>query len=291
MRYFKVLLKEYFTSPAIYAAAGLFALLCIFGRSLPLGDTFYSVMEVLSDAKLYNKACEEFLNSSYFLAKGFRGDWFEVAAPVITAFPALAVFAQNYDSVKRSVLIRMNRNTYCGGLFASAYFSGVIISLVGILIYILFIVLNFPPLSAFPNDMELISSVYGETAFQRLIPLLKTVLVTCLVSGIFPTITIVLYQLVRDNFLSITIPMMIMYVSMKGSIAYGKWLWLDDNSTKWIFKFIYILFPSNCMQQDDFWDNSLGLSFVFFFIMTGIWLAVLYIIFAKVTKHSVGEGT
>lgn len=290
--YSRVLLREYCTYPPIYFAAVLFVLLCAFGPAAQVGSKEYSVLELLTSSELFANAVEDFRCSSYDLMMSFNSSpWFEVVMPVIAAFPALAVYEQNAGASRRQILVRISKRSYSGSLFFCAFVSGFLIALTGILLYTAVVQAVFPPLSAFPDDTELINAIYGSTEWERLLPFLKKVVNCCVICGIFPVLTMTVYQLIRDQFLAITLPMMIQYVSLKGSILYGSWLYSDESRySNRLLSFIHFLFPSSCMRHYYYWENNLHLPFVCFFAMAAAILAVLYLLFDRLNRSSIGEG-
>lgn len=292
INYIKVLLTEYFTHPAIYLSFVLFALLCMFGPAITIDDKQYSVLEMLIDQKNMALTANNYQCNSYAVMLNFKSSpWFEVAAPVITSLPALAVFTQNAGDARRHILNRTSKRAYSGGLFWCAYFSGFVIALIGVLLYGAVVFSTFPTASQYPNDSELIIALFGATESERFLNLFKKCVNCCVVSGCFPLLTLVVYGLIHDRFLSLTIPMTVQYVSLKLSIFYSAWLYSAESFyTNNGLNFIYLLFPSSCMQHCYYWENILNLPFWCFSIMSGIIVFALYLIFDKLNRRSIGEG-
>lgn len=288
LRYSNVLLREYLSTPLFYAAIVLFWLLCAFGNSVEIDEKSFSVLELIYEQELYYKAKTDIQCSSYLLTFKYNSSpWFSVVVPVITAFPALQIYEQNSGNIRMTILIRMKTRQYSGNLFATSFLSGVFISSVGILLYALFIHLLFPPITAFSDDTLL--TIYGSTAWERFVPFFKKCINCCLICGVFPVITMMLYHIIHDQFLSMTLPMMVQYISLKCSLLYATWLYSDGNrATDRLLNFWYLLFPSNCMYHCSFWENSLELPFACFFIVLGITIAVLYFLFEWMIRVSTG---
>lgn len=285
-------MKEYFTCPAIYLSFAVFFVLCILGPVARINDNDYSVLELIINRNIMADAVKKLDCNSYAVMMSFDSSpWFTVAAPVITAMPALAVYVQNAENTRRQILVRMNKRVYSSGLFWSAFLTGVLIALIGILLYAAVAFKSFPHLSDFPNDSELITAIYGGSASSRFFKLMKKVLNCSIMCGVFPLLTLIVYQVLHDRFLAMTLPMMVQYVSLKASIMFSVWLYSDESLyLNGRLNFIYILFPSNCMMHYNYWEQVLHLPFACFLIMTGIIIIALYLIFDKLNRRSIGEG-
>lgn len=291
IKYIGVLLTEYFTYPAIYLSAVLFLLLCALGPVANINDSSYSVLELITNREYMSLAAEEFECCSYNIMLNFSSSpWFSLGASVIAAIPALAVFIQNSENTRRQILIRMNKRAYSTGLFWSAFLTGVLIALVGILLYAVIAYAAFPPISSFGENAEFITAVYG-SASARLLRLIKKIINCCIICGIFPLVTLIVYQLLHDRFLAMTIPMMIQYVSLKASIMFGTWRYSDPSLfSNDRLNFLDILFPSSCMIHYYYWEQTLRLPFACFFIMSGVIIIALYLVFDRLNRRSIGEG-
>lgn len=291
MKYLGVLLTEYFTYPAIYLSAVLFFLLCVLGPVANINDSSYSVLELITNSEYMSLAAEKSDCNSYSIMMNFNSSpWFSLGASVIAAIPALAVIIQNSENTRRQILVRINKRAYSSGLFLSAFLTGVIVSLVGILLYAIIAYSAFPSISSFREDAEFINLIYGNSS-ARFLMLIKKIVNCCIVCGIFPPVTLIIYQLLHDRFLAMTVPMMIQYVSLKANIMYGSWRYSDPS----LFEndrlnFLDILFPSSCMIHYYYWERTLNLPFACFFIMSGVIIIALYLIFDRLNRRSIGEG-
>ena len=288
LRYFGVLCKEYLSSPLCYMSVVLFVLLCAFGNSADVGGSNYSVLELITDRELYRQACTFMQCSSYILTLRYDAmPWFSVVVPVITAFPALMIYEQNSGGICTSILSRIKKQNYCGSLFITAFLSGFLIAMLGIVLYAVLMLFYFPSITAF--DDEILLSFYGSTMLERFVPLLKKGINCCFVCGVFPVLTVSIYNIVHDRFLAMTFPMMLQYISLKCSILYASWLYSDPSrASDRLLNLFHLLFPSNCMSHYSFWENNLQLPFLCFFIIIGALLVVLYIIFERLIRLSVG---
>lgn len=290
-KYIGVLLAEYFTYTAIYLSFALFLLLCALGPVANINDSDYSVLELITNREYMSLAAERWECNSYNVMLNFNSSpWFSLGASVITAISSLAVFIQNSENTRRQILVRTNKRAYSAGLFLSAFLTGFLIALVGILLYAAVVSAAFPSISSFTENAEFIDLVYGNSS-ARIITLIKKIVNCCIVCGIFPPVTLIIYQLLHDHFLAMTIPMMIQYVSLKANIMYGTWRYSDPS----LFEngglnFLDLLFPSSCMMHYYYWEQTLRLPFACFFIMSGVIIIALYLIFDRLNRRSIGEG-
>lgn len=289
LNYTKVLWPELLYSPALYIAALLFFCVCAFGDSAVLGDERYSVLELLSERELYKKAYVSGEISAYSLFINYDSSrWFTVAISVITAFPALKVYELNTNNLRITTLSRISRRNYINSLFSTVYFSGVLIALIGILLYSGMLWTLFPKLKSTSGNYFI--EVYGSNHGERFLYILKKTINCCLVCGIFPLLTVIFSQLVHNRFLSITFPMMMQYIFLKLDIIYSGWLYADENRSSLFFlKLIQVINPANCMFQYSYWKFLLGLPFACFGILLLFEMLLLYLLFAKLQKLIIGE--
>ena len=290
LNYINILWKEIFCSFAFYGAIIIFIFLCAFGDAAEIDGIRYSVFEIFLDSDLYAKAANCVQCNSYFLILNYdTSPWFVVAISVITAFPGILIYEQNSGKFQMPVLIRMNNRKYILSLFFVIFFSGVLIAVIGIVIYSVIIKLTFPAFDNF-ND-EVLFEIYGKTVWSRVAALVKKSVNCCLVCGIFPVLSVICYCIFHDRFLSFTLPMMVQYISLKCSILYSSWLYATaERSENILLKFIYLLFPSNYTRCFSYLENNLHTSFVYFFILFSILALILYFIFDKLVRYSIGDN-
>ena len=81
--------------------------------------------------------------------------------------------------------------------------------------------LIFPSFESFADSQY--ELMYG-AASDRLFDLLKKLFNHAFVGGIIPVFAITLYRFIRSDFLAATIPMMLMYISVKIFPNYREWL-------------------------------------------------------------------
>ena len=287
-RYCKVLCMEYLTDPGFYAAAVLIFALAVIGPSLDLSGKNYSIPVVLFDPKLYKAALEDINCCSDLVAARFDfHTLFTILLPIIASFPALKTFLQHNDAIRRTVLIRTSKRSYKAGIFVTTFLSGMVISFIGIMLYVITAFSAFPPISSFGNAE--LTEMYGG-ASGLMADLFKKTANFCVVAGIFSVFTIIVCAAVRDKFFSLTLPVMIQYISMKIYIFYSNWLFSDpERSQDRFLNFLSMMLPFSLTQHYTAWEYRLRLPFVCFFGLAAIIIAGEYIILGKLIERSVGR--
>ena len=284
MRCFCKCLRENFASPLTYFAAILFAVLCSFGVKIQIGDDVLSFFEVVFNEKLLSNASKSSDCSSYIMSLKFdNSEWFTIGIAILTTVPALFTYIRTIDKVHNYALIRTNYKTYSAGIVFSSFITGVVITLAGIAVYSSVVYLIFPSIEQFEDPIYMM--IYGETAAERLTYLLKKILNYAFVGGLLPVFAITLYRFIRSDFLAATIPMMIMYISVKILPNYREWFSSDAERLQNVFlSFLMLLFPSNLTVFGASLESSLNMPFWIAYIVLGAFLGVLYLLFNKSIK-------
>ena len=284
MRCFCKCLRENFASPLTYFAAILFAVLCSFGVKIQIGDDVLSFFEVVFNEKLLSNASKSSDCSSYIMSLKFdNSEWFTIGIAILTTVPALFTYIRTIDKVHNYALIRTNYKTYSAGIVFSSFITGVVITLAGIAVYSSVVYLIFPSIEQFEDPIYMM--IYGETAAERLTYLLKKILNYAFVGGLLPVFAITLYRFIRSDFLAATIPMMIMYISVKILPNYREWFSSDVERSQNVFlSFLMLFFPSNLTVFGASLESSLNMPFWITYIVLGAFLGVLYLLFNKSIK-------
>lgn len=281
MKLFCKCLRENFTSPLTYAAAILFAVLCGFGVTVQINKETYSFFEIVFNSELLSKAKSLSECSSYLMAYHFsQSTWYAIGLAVLTAIPALYTYIKSLEKIHSFALIRSNYRAYSAGIVFSSFFSGMIITLAGILMYTAAAYLLFPSFESFSDiDLQLI---YGETVSDRLFSLIKKVFNHALVGGFIPVFAITLYRFIRSDFLAATIPMMLMYISVKVLPNYREWLSSDMRHLENTFaRVLAMLFPSNLTDLSRSLEGAFNAPFWLAYIVLGAFLFAMYLLFYK----------
>lgn len=284
MRLFCKCIRENFASPLTYIAAVLFAVLCAFGVKIQIDDEFFSFFEVIFNEKYFSKAIELSECSSYTMSLRFdNSEWYAIGIAVLTTVPALFTYIRTIDKMQNFALIRTNYRTYSAGIVFSSFLTGVIITIAGILLYSSVVYLAFPSIEQFEDPI--LKEIYGKTVAERLPNLLKKILNHAFVGGLLPVIGITLYRFIRSDFLAASIPMMIMYISVKIIPNYREWLSSDEERSQNVFfKLFLMFFPSNLTMFGSALESSMNMPFWIAYIVLGAFLGVLYLLFNKSVK-------
>ncbi len=280
MKLFCKCFRENFASPLVYAAAILFAVLCGFGVTVQVGELTYSFFEIVFDPELLAKAKQEITCSSYLMAYNFsQSSWYSIGLSVITAIPALYSYIRSIEKIHHFALIRSNYKAYSAGIIFSSFLSGMFIVLAGISIYFAASYLLFPSFDSFADPGY--QMIYGDLS-GRLFSLIKKVFNHAFVGGIIPVFAITLYRFIRSDFLAATIPMMLMYISVKVIPNYRDWVYSDiERSENTFLRILVVLFPSNLTNLGDTFKNTLNAPFWLGYIVLGALLFALYLLFYK----------
>lgn len=283
MRLFCRCLRENFTSPLTYIAAALFAVLCAFGTTFSIGEETYSFFNVVFNPELFSVAIKNSANSSYLMACKFSSsEWYAIGLAVLTAVPALYAFVKSIEKVQNFALIRSNYKSYSAGIVFAAFVTGFAITLAGFLIYCGVVYLLFPSFDSFADPVY--QMMYGEAA-DRVLSLMKTVLNHAVVGGIIPVFAITLYRFIQSDFLAATIPMMIMYISVKVIPNYREWFSSDpERSQNPFLSILGMFFPSSLTGMSASLEFSLNAPFWIAYIVLGAFLFALYLLFYKSVK-------
>lgn len=280
MKLFFKLCQQYYSTPYIYAAAIMFFFLCMFGMSARVNGELYSVFELLINPTLMAQAQQKVECNAYLLLLSYSASpWFAVVLPIISAFPALMIYSNYIEPLKLSILSRTNKNCYSASTTAAAFLSGASVSILGTFLYAVLLYNVFPDFSSYGNSSLLIA--YGESAVDRLFLLIKQASGNILLCGILAVAAIVLHCLTEDRFLSLTLPMMAMYVSLKLSLFYSQWLFEDPQRyDSKLYKGLYILFPSK-LSDAYYIFKGLNVPYYFWLIFIVIILCGLGLLFKR----------
>lgn len=281
MKLFGKCFRENFASPLTYAAAVLFAVLCGAGATVQIGEETYSFFEIAFNSKLLSQTKYLSECSSYLMAYRFsQSAWYAIGLAVLTAIPVLYTYVRSLEKIHCFALIRSNYRAYSAGIVFSSFLSGMIITLAGILTYTAAAYLLFPSFESFSSpDLNMI---YGETVSVRLFSLIKKAFNHALVGGVISVFAITLYRFIRSDFLAATLPMMLMYISVKVLPNYREWLSSDIRRSENAFaRVLAMLFPSNLTDLGNSLETSFNAPFWLAYIVLGAFLFATYLLFYK----------
>lgn len=278
MRYFANLCKRYAMSLSFYAAIILMMLLCLFGMSARVEDEYHSVIELLLNSELMDAAKSDFACNSFYVINRFSGSpWYSVALPVITAFPALNIYISFSKPNCAFSLVRTSKTTYSVANVITAFLSGAFICIIGVILYSAFVYMILPDITSFGVDY--LNEIGLGSVQERIFMLLPGLLASAVVGGLSAVIVIILYLFLHDKFLSLSIPMMVMYVSLKLDILYSMWIASNPSYQEdKLLNAVYILFPSGAANIHGTLQ-MLNFPYYLYFIFIGIVLFAFVCLF------------
>lgn len=280
MKLFFKVCQQYYSTPYIYAAAIMFFFLCLFGLSANVDGEFCSVFELLINPTLMAKAQQNIECNAYMLLLNYSASpWFAVVLPIISAFPALMIYLNYIEPLKLFILSRTNINQYCASTTAAAFLSGAMVSVMGAALYAVLLYKVFPSFSLYESSFFL--NAYGESPIDRFSLFCKQLSSNILICGVLAVVAIVLYCVTEDRFLSLTLPVMAMYLSMKLSMLFSQWLFEDlERYNNKLLKGLYILFPSN-MSNAYYIFDELNIPYYLWFVFIVVILCGLGSLFKR----------
>lgn len=284
MRYLYKLCLGYLLSPSLYVAIILFFLLCLFGATANINSESYSVFDLLMNHSLLNEAKTDFSCNSYYLLRNFSGSvWFIVALPVISGFPALIVYSNYCEPSRIMILSRTSKKSYSTAVILSSFFSGAVIAISGVLLYSITVYSVFPEITSF--NVDFLQSVNLDNWAGRIADFFPRASNCVIVSGLLSVITVIIFCFIRDKFMSLSLPMMLMYVSMKLSMLYSSWI--AEDSSRYndkALEAVYIVFLSSAVDIHYYMQSCFNIPYILYFLFT----AVILLMFIHIFK---GIGT
>lgn len=286
-RCFWIFVKAYIVSPLFWLSVGIFVILCLSGTAVTIGNQDYSMMEVMMDRELYSLCASSPVSCDFIVAYGFdASQWFVVILPVLSVLPVLYVYDMFSTKLKKNILIRTSLRSYSAGCFLSAFITGMLVAFLGIALYVTIAYIYLPDFSDVAD--EYMMEVFGKTGLLRFATIMKKASNSIVISGIFAVFGLLIYHLVHDKFLTVTLPMMLLYLSEKGYILYTRWLYSNMNFESMQGKkadYFGLLFPSNCTSQFFMWENETGTSYGWFFVGLFCVMLIAYYIYTRILKH------
>lgn len=284
MKFLCKCIQENLKSPLTYIAAILFAVLCAAGVTVELERETYSFFEVMTDRSLQKEISTDSQYAAYLIAMKFsQSAWYPIGLAVLTAIPALYTYIRSIEKTDRFSLIRSNYKSYTAGVILSSFISGLGIVLAGLAIYYAVTWLTFPSISSFDPILEL---VFGSVS-KRLFTITKFTLNHAFVGGMIPVFAITLYRYIRSDFLAATIPMMLMYISVKVIPNYREWMSTDIQRSENLFaKLLVFLFPSAMPGLGNTLELSFSAPFWLAYIVFGAFIFAMYLLFYRSIRRA-----
>lgn len=232
-----------------------------------------------SKSELFNMGEE---GSAYYVTMGFRDmEWFIVALPLLSAFPSVYDFAEQWLGGSYYMLIsKKTRMKYAIQSLLKAALAGFGVVVLGIFLYTLCVYLKFPKYHLYQLTPEesMAAISYGFTDLSRWLSFLKSVFHVGLLSAMAAMISTVLVIVIRDRFLAISLPMLAEYFSIKLNNVYQKYLYRDEVENIPVRKHIPEFFmPSNHLYYDRNFSITFEMTYWEYLALMG---AIILLIFA-----------
>lgn len=157
--------------------------------------------------------------SAYGVMMAFRNNyWFPVIVPIVAAIPYINRFHDEWLSGYYYLRIsRSKRIWYALEHVFLAAFTGFLVMCIGILLFGMVCSYIFPSYHSYrmTADESMIAAIYGKTQAARFWSFVKVLLHVGMLGSITSVFSCILLTIVRDCFLSLTLPMMLVYLSTK----------------------------------------------------------------------------
>ena len=280
--------KQNIFSPKFIIGALLIFLLCLMSDApavsarVPL-SVFDEITKMRYDVWL-DKGIQ-FSSLSVFF--GFDNSvWYSIVFPVIAAFPVIYNFSDEWfgDNYIMS-LSRCGYKKYTIGKFVSAFITGMMTAVCGLLLFGLTVFAVFPSSSEFGGAQQLfLSGVYSEP----LNAVIAKALNSALVCGACAVLSLFLCLVIRDKFFTLGILMAAFYFSDKLNTKFiNSDLFINNEDIRWLC----ILFPSRQKDIYDLFPDYLGISFYYYVIAVALIAAVLGIVSYHLIKRRYRYGS
>lgn len=193
--------------------------------------------------------------------------WYPIVLPVITAFPAVYSFCDEWFSDNYFMtLSRCGYKKYAFSKTVSSFFSGVCIFLGGLLLFSLIAYAIFPQQNEYRN-VDLYFGNYRTFGESLVIKIINN----SVLCGLYSVISMTICLILRDKFFTLSFLMVIQYFSTKLDIKFQTYQMEHNNPNMMKYR---ILFPD---QHDNLYSllPSYGISFYWYLYFA---LAVMFII-------------
>lgn len=185
--------------------------------------------------------------------------WYSVILPVIAAFPVIYNFSDEWFGDNYIMtLSRSGYKKYTIGKFLSAFITGFMTSILGLLLFGITVSLIFPSVNEFANAEQLyLNGAYAEPAKA----IAAKVINNSLICGFYAVFAIFLCLIIKDKFFSLSVLMVINYFSMKLEIKFmNSEAFLNNEETRWL----RIFFPNCQKDMYYFFPDYFDISFYYY---------------------------
>lgn len=185
--------------------------------------------------------------------------WYSVILPVIAAFPVIYNFSDEWFGDNYIMtLSRSGYKKYTIGKFLSAFITGFMTAILGLLLFGITVSLIFPSVNEFANAEQLyLNGAYAEPAKA----IAAKVINNSLICGFYAVFAIFLCLIIKDKFFSLSVLMVINYFSMKLEIKFmNSEAFLNNEEIRWL----RIFFPNCQKDMYYFFPDYFDISFCYY---------------------------
>lgn len=185
--------------------------------------------------------------------------WYSVILPVIAAFPVIYNFSDEWFGDNYIMtLSRSGYKKYTIWKFLSAFITGFMTAILGLLLFGITVSLIFPSVNEFENAEQLyLNGAYAEPAKA----IAAKVINNSLICGFYAVFAIFLCLIIKDKFFSLSVLMVINYFSMKLEIKFmNSEAFLNNEEIRWL----RIFFPNCQKDMYYFFPDYFDISFYYY---------------------------
>ncbi|MCD7825883.1 MAG: hypothetical protein LUH14_07985 [Clostridiaceae bacterium] len=228
--------------------------------------------------------------SSYSVIMAFRNNyWFPIIVPIVAAVPYIHQFSDEWLTGYYYMRIpRSKRVSYAMEHALMAALTGFLVMCVGILLFGMVCVGIFPSYHSYltHTDESMVAAIYGQTQAIRFISFIKVLLHVGLLGSIMSVFSCIVLTIIRDAFLSLTLPMMLVYLSTKVCNYYALFVrqqYADEPPLA--VNMISLLIPSMYMNMEGVFHQWFGVPDFFWHAYLLLILGFLAVIMAAIVKR------
>lgn len=228
--------------------------------------------------------------SSYGVIMAFRNNyWFPIIVPIVAAIPYINRFSDEWLTGYYYMRIhRSKRISYAVETVCMAALTGFLVMCAGILLFGIVCTYVFPSYSSYMLDAEesIVAAIYGQTHTVRLITFVKVLLHVGILGSIASVISLIMLTIVQDCFLSLTLPMMLVYLSTKICNYYSLFVrqqYADDPPVA--INMVSLLIPSMYMDMEWVFHQWFGAPDVLWHVYLLTLIGILAVIMIYIVKR------
>lgn len=290
MKTLKRLITELY-SIKFWIAVIVVSILCfcanVEGESAPSDTVIYNL--------IFHGSKQNFMDmgemySSYGVIMAFRNNyWFPIIVPMVAAIPYINRFSDEWLTGYYYMQIhRSKRISYAVESVFMAAFTGFLVMCAGILLFGIICSYFFPSYSSYRIEAEqsIIAAIYGPTQLARFFTFVKVLIHVGILGSITSVFSLIMLTIVHDCFLSLTLPMMLIYISTKICNYYSLFVRQQYADAPPVFvSMISLLIPSMYMNMEGVFRQWFGVPDILWHLYLLAFIGILTIIMICIVKR------